>query len=428
MKQQLDINIRLYPWYSASSSLLFWFPVFFLYFSSKVTLDQVLLLEAVYYICVVILEVPSGYLSDWLGRRVTLIVSSVCALLCYVMFTMADGLGLLLLAQALLAAHISFKSGTDSALLYESLNQTDRDAEIGNQLARAQRYGLLATSLAALIGGFIGGFKLGLPYVLSAIAAVLTLFLSFKFIEPVKSSESRADPVYQQFLEIISYLKKPTLLWLFIFTILIFILVHVPYEYFQPYIKLLFPLTDDYDRSPVIGGILICLTMLAGSFASDYSMVLKNKFGTGKALILTIIIALFLIVSMAAFLDKLILFIILLRSVPMALSTPIIHAVLHENINDKIRASFLSVLSLLSRLSFSLTLLFSAVFVGSMEQLDYPTLQLILGGYILLTIVLVPVLWSMRKKITLVANNCTLYYISDVLLSALLDSSTKTNN
>ena len=43
-------NIRLYPWFIACSNLLFWFPVFFLYFSSLVNIDQVLLLEAVYYI------------------------------------------------------------------------------------------------------------------------------------------------------------------------------------------------------------------------------------------------------------------------------------------------------------------------------------------------------------------------------------------
>ena len=137
MKQSLENNIRLYPWFSASSNLLFWFPVFFLYFSSKVTLDQVLMLEAAYYACVVIMEVPSGYLSDRMGRRITLVISSICALLCYLIFTIAEGFALLVVAQGFLAAHISFKSGTDSSLLFESLNQTSRESEMGTQMAKS---------------------------------------------------------------------------------------------------------------------------------------------------------------------------------------------------------------------------------------------------------------------------------------------------
>ena len=64
----MDRNVRLYPIYQAARSSTFWLPVFFLYFSSKFDVADVLLLEAIYYGAVVALEVPSGYLSDRLGR------------------------------------------------------------------------------------------------------------------------------------------------------------------------------------------------------------------------------------------------------------------------------------------------------------------------------------------------------------------------
>ncbi len=397
MSTGAEENISIYPWFIAASSLLFWFPVFFLYFSSKISIDQVLVLEAIYYICVVLLEVPSGYLSDLLGRRITLIASSVCALFSYIVFVVADNFFFLAIAQGLLAAHISFKSGTDSSLLYESLVESNRHDEIGNQLAKAQRLGLLAMAFAALTGGLVGGFNLAFPYALSACCAIITVILSLKFFEPTKSK--KAHSVISQISEIAAYLKKPNLGWLFSFSVIIFVLVHVPYEFFQPYIKLLFPTETSYDKSPLIGGILIAITMLAGSYASNFAIPLKTKFGTGSALILIMAYALVIIIAMASFLHSVILLFILMRSIPMALANPITDSVLHENINDQIRASFLSTLSLFSRLSFSLTLLLAAYFTDSIEQLDFSGLQLILLTYVLVCAALMPLLWLMRKKL-----------------------------
>ena len=50
-------------------SLLFWLPAFFLYFQSSLPVEQVLELAAIYYLGTVLCEVPSGYLSDRVGRR-----------------------------------------------------------------------------------------------------------------------------------------------------------------------------------------------------------------------------------------------------------------------------------------------------------------------------------------------------------------------
>ncbi len=390
-------NIKLYPWFIAASSLLFWFPVFFLYFSSKVTIDQVLVLEAIYYISVVLLEVPSGYASDLLGRRITLIASSICALISYIVFFIADSFIFLAFAQVFLAAHISFKSGTDSSLLYESLVETSQQQATGYQLAKAQRYGLLATALAALIGGLAGGFNLAIPYALAAAGAVATVVLSLKFYEPTKLN--KAHSVINQANEIKAYLKKSTLAWLFFFNVVIFVLVHVPYEYFQPYIKLLFPTEVGYDNSPLVGGILIAITMAAGSYASNFSIPLQQRFGTGSALIIIIIYALIIVFAMAVYLHIAILLIVLMRSIPMALANPIVNSVLHENIHDQIRASFLSVLSLFSRLSFSLTLLLTAYFTDSIQQFDFPKLQTILAVYVLVVLIILPILWKARLKL-----------------------------
>lgn len=69
-------NARLYPWYAGLFNAHFWMPVFFLYFLRYMPLVDVLRLEAVYYLGVVLLEVPSGYFSDRFGRKLTLLISN----------------------------------------------------------------------------------------------------------------------------------------------------------------------------------------------------------------------------------------------------------------------------------------------------------------------------------------------------------------
>ena len=91
-------NLRLYLWYSAIYNTFFWLPVFFLFFSSHLTLDQVLKLEAIYYISVVALEVPSGYFSDVIGRKPTLLISSLAFVVACILFFFGASFGMFIAA------------------------------------------------------------------------------------------------------------------------------------------------------------------------------------------------------------------------------------------------------------------------------------------------------------------------------------------
>ena len=65
-------------------------------FASKFSISEVLLLESVYYIAVVILEVPSGYVSDRMGRRPTLMAAAALLGLSYILFFLGDSFFVLL--------------------------------------------------------------------------------------------------------------------------------------------------------------------------------------------------------------------------------------------------------------------------------------------------------------------------------------------
>ena len=70
-------NVSLYPWFKFFQNLVFWQAIWFLYFQNELSPSEALLLYVIYDVGTTVLEVPSGYMSDRLGRRLTLIAAAM---------------------------------------------------------------------------------------------------------------------------------------------------------------------------------------------------------------------------------------------------------------------------------------------------------------------------------------------------------------
>ena len=88
----------------------------------------------IYDISTTALEVPSGYMSDRLGRRRTLIMAGLSGVGATGLLVVGEGFWPFALANVLLGASAAFASGTDSALLYERLAAEGRADEISDVL------------------------------------------------------------------------------------------------------------------------------------------------------------------------------------------------------------------------------------------------------------------------------------------------------
>lgn len=97
-------NIALYPWFRLLQNLLFWQAIWFLYFQNELSAAEAILLYSVLEITTTVLEVPSGYLSDRIGRRTTLMIASIFAVLGGVSLAAGQGFALFALGMASLGA------------------------------------------------------------------------------------------------------------------------------------------------------------------------------------------------------------------------------------------------------------------------------------------------------------------------------------
>ena len=376
--ETLRANLRHYPWFIGATNVSPWMPVFFLFFSERVGLDGALTLSAIYYAAVVALEVPSGYASDRFGRRPILIASAATFLFAYVGFCAADDLPALAFCQVALAAGRAFRSGSDSALLHDTLAALGREDEYGAAEARAATIGMNATGVSCLIGGLAGSVALVLPYALAAAAAAVALAFAIAFREPPLESEEVLSPALQR-RRVGDALGDRVLAWLFTYYVLAFALAHVPFELYQPWLRLLGESGGAGEalaggaRAPIVSGAVFAVSMFGGALGSSLSIRIAGRLGLAPLLLLANAVQLVIIAGLALALHPVFLVLVLARNFAMGMSGPPMLAAIAPRLDSGQRATWLSLQSLAGRLGFSLVLFTLSRAVG--DELDWPTLR-----------------------------------------------------
>lgn len=154
-------NVGLFMAFRILFNIRFYYPVFMVMFLRYgITLEQFGLLNAIWAVVIVLLEVPSGALADLLGRRALLVAAAVMMalemlLLAVVPLGTAWVLPALVLNRVLSGAAEAFASGADEALAYDSLKASGREADWPRVLERLMQFGGLATILAMITGSLV---------------------------------------------------------------------------------------------------------------------------------------------------------------------------------------------------------------------------------------------------------------------------------
>lgn len=370
MTKKLQRNLKLYPWYAGLFHAYFWLPVYFLFFQSKLDLADVLLLESIYFASVVAMEVPSGWFSDMFGRKRTLIAASLFLCAAYILFLQANSFNMFAIAQMLLAAGIAFNSGTDTSFLLETTQALGVQDEYGAREANATRFNFLGTAVAAVLGGLAAIPDFRGAYVLSFVGAVGLLAITIRFTEPLPANPSSKTPrvgFIKQIVSCVGLLRNIRLLWLSVFAVFMIVMNHIPYEFYQPFVKELAREYEIMKATPFLTSLHLALTMVVAAWIASKSIHIRDRIGTGATLISAAGLQLAMVAVMYFFVNIPAAIATLLRSCPRALMTAPLNAAVAPNVPTSMRATFLSLQSLFGRLGFASTLAFFAYAVGGDE-------------------------------------------------------------
>lgn len=355
-------NLALYGRHQVAARLLFWFPTSILFFLSRVDLGATLRLGAVYFLSVVILEVPSGWLSDRFGRVPILRLGAAAWIGAFSAFLLSgSSLALLAAGQVLLALGFAALSGTDSSFHFDTLEVLGRSREFGKREARVSRNAFLGTMVAAACGGALGLIDLRLPFAASMVAALYQLGLTIRMTEPEGSERSGivADPPRAgQIRMALGYLRRRGLAWLFLFMTLQQPLESLAFDLIQPWLaELIGTSLAESGAAPLYSGLLVAAISLIGAIAAARSDRLRRALGLRGALGLLASIEALILIGMALLLSPWLIPLLALRSTQAAAAPVLIAAATAPLVAKQHRATFLSLGSLSGRLTYGAALI-----------------------------------------------------------------------
>lgn len=162
-------------------ALAFYQPVNVLYLGSRgLSLAQVLLLESFLLVFMLLTELPSGYLSDWLGCKSVIVAGFAFAAAAQVVYACAASFTGFAVSSALYGVSIACLSGSRDTYLIghlERLGMTG-DRHTGDIYGKITALGLYAGVLSSLAGAQLARVSLAVPAVATAVAACVALLIA----------------------------------------------------------------------------------------------------------------------------------------------------------------------------------------------------------------------------------------------------------
>lgn len=348
MKPAIHNIARLYV-IKASKWFMLVMPIVVLFYQENgLGMREVFILQAFYSIAIVVLEIPSGYFADVLGRKNTLIIGCFLGFLGYLTYSFSYGFWGFLLAEIILGFGQSLISGADSALLYDTLIQSNDEKSYVKHEGRMVSAGNFAEALAGIAGGLLAAYSLRYPYYFQTLISLVSVPAALTLFEP-RVTETKIGLSLKAVLGVVrhAFIENIQLRWNIIFSSVVGASTLLMAWFVQPwFISIEMPVS--------LFGVFWTVLNLSVGITAMVAYKVELKFGPRTTVLwFTIVLALgFLGI---AYFDSYWGFIFLFPFyLARGLATPILKVYINRITPSNVRATILSVRNFTIRIIFAL--------------------------------------------------------------------------
>lgn len=297
-----------------------------------------------------LIEIPSGMLADLFGNRKSIIVSKFLIFLSFVFFGFSFNFLTLLLANLLYELGKSFRSGTETAYVFNYLDDY-REVEDNPRYTKIKInqkfFARLSEASAALLGGFIA-YRYGFSWVF--FAASLPAFINFIQTLSWKKlkSEDRDKKQVPSFGFQYEFIKK-SIREVFHNKVILNLILNISFfsvgfaaldKFIQPYMKM-----SGLDLQYF--GIVYSIFLVIVAFLTKFAARIEEKVGAEKVMNYTSYVALIPLLLLSLRLESYwsigLFFIVLMLD---NLRSPVANNLFHEQVKSENRATMGSILEL----------------------------------------------------------------------------------
>mgnify|MGYP000976879816 FL=1 len=324
-------------------------PIIILFFKENgLSLTEIMTLQAAYSLTVALFEVPSGYLADMFGRKSCIVFSTIFSFVGFLFFCFFSGFYYFLVAQILVGFAGSLISGSDSAIIYDTLlqiNNKDRYAKIEG---RNYAIGNFSEATAGIFGGFLAVSSIYLPVYAQTAFIFLSIPIAFTLVEPeINNITSSKNSLHSIFILVKSTLvQNSKLRWLIVYSSAMGVATLSMAWFSQPFFIAI-------DLPLVLFGIFWALLNFSSGISSYNSHFFSNKFSYRALIYFSVIMSLSFFLLGFSIITYGLVFIFIIYFLR-GIVTPILRNEINKITSSNIRATVLSVRSFIIRVSFAI--------------------------------------------------------------------------
>lgn len=209
MNQKSNRNVKLLYWFNFFNDFRPYSAVAIIYFA-QVTGSYTLALSvfSISHLASAIFEVPTGVLSDRVGRKLTIIFGSVASVFSLVFFAIGGSLSMLMIGAIFEGLAQSLFSGNNDAFLFDTLKEDGKEETFPHWVGRTSSMFQIALGISALIGGFVASWSLSFVMWISVVPQILMLVTALFFREPKVHSDKEKTNIFVHLKEALKRFKE----------------------------------------------------------------------------------------------------------------------------------------------------------------------------------------------------------------------------
>ena len=343
-------------------------PIAILYYESVTgSYASAMMIFSVIFLSQAILEIPTGLISDFVGRRKTLLIGAFSAFLALFFYALGMNIWVLVLGAVFEGLGRSLFSGTAKALLYETLQEKKRLNEFESIFGKTSSMEQLALGLSAALGGFLAIISLSFVMWVAVIPQFLCFLCAFLFVEPkhvIKTQDNAVTVLKSSFQRII---KNRRLRLVSMAEVLGFGFGEANFYFQAAFFKMLIP--------EWLIGVVRSINHLCGTISFWYAGRMIKRFGNKKILIGENVITTLIRFLALVFPSMLSPFIMAVTNLTYGLSSTARNTLMQREFSDAQRATMDSIVSLGGSLFFAIV----AVFLGYIADISSPIHAMLVG-------------------------------------------------
>ncbi len=189
-----ESNITRFLITRALSNAMFFLPIWVIFVQEKHGIDlvQVTLLDSAFWLTMALTEVPTGAVADSFGRKHSYAIGTALSALGLLLFALSPTYPLLLIGNSLWALALTFMSGADLAFFYDSLRELGLANEYPRYRSIVAAVDIVATGLSAVAGSILYRWSPEAPFLIYFIMLALMFMMILTFREPPAETHTEA--------------------------------------------------------------------------------------------------------------------------------------------------------------------------------------------------------------------------------------------